>query len=201
MKILIVPTIREIYKNQIEYCVDRKLIDFFKSIFKNSHIELYNNTFQKDYDLIVLGGGNNSIKKMKVDKLRDKINKLVYKIALKKNIKILGICHGAHFLAKKNGFNLKKSNKHVGFHDVFFRVNNSKFKKYMNSFHTEIICNKKLKDVNIFGFCDDKTVEAFHIKNKKILAIMWHPERYKKSRLFDKRLVKQFYATNSIVCR
>ena len=37
MKILIVPTIREIYKNQIEYCVDRKLIDFLK-VYSKIHI-------------------------------------------------------------------------------------------------------------------------------------------------------------------
>ena len=42
MKILIVPTVREIYKNQFEYCVDIRLINFIKEIFKNSSIEIYN---------------------------------------------------------------------------------------------------------------------------------------------------------------
>ena len=34
MKIGIVPTIREVYKNQFELSVDLKLLNFFKLIFK-----------------------------------------------------------------------------------------------------------------------------------------------------------------------
>ena len=55
--------------------------------------------------------------------------------------------------------------------------------------------------INIFGIADDNTVEAFHAKNKKILGIMWHPERYDKFKYFDKKLIKNFYATNSLISR
>ena len=58
MKILIVPTIREIYKNQIEVSVDLKLIELMKKIFKNAIIDIYN-FYKKNYDLILLAGGNN----------------------------------------------------------------------------------------------------------------------------------------------
>ena len=34
----------------------------------------------------------------------------------------------------------------------------------------------KLKSINVFGIGLDNTVEAFHIREKKILGIMWHPE-------------------------
>ena len=33
MRILIVPTIREIYKDQFEHCVDSRLINFLKNYF------------------------------------------------------------------------------------------------------------------------------------------------------------------------
>ena len=36
------------------------------------------------------------------------------------------------------------------------------------------------------------TVESFHIKNKKTLGIMWHPERYRKIKNFDLKLLKEF---------
>ena len=124
---------------------------------------------------------------MKNDKLRNKINNLVYKTALKNNIKILGICHGAHFLAKKNGFTLKYIDSHVGFHKVIFNINKYKFTKTVNSYHNEAIKLKKVKNTNIFGVCADDTIEAFHIKKKKILLIIWHTEIYKKNKYFDKK--------------
>ena len=44
MKILIIPTVRETYKNQFEFSVDIKLINLVKKIFNNSSIEIFNLT-------------------------------------------------------------------------------------------------------------------------------------------------------------
>ena len=201
MNILIIPTIREIYKNQFEFCADVRLINFFKKIFKNSSIEIYNLETKKNYDLIILSGGNNSIFKNSADQLRNKINNSIYRFSLKKNIAILGICHGAHYLAKKNGFKIKKKNNHIGYHKVIFKINKIRFKKTVNSYHNETIEFKIKSNTNIFGLAEDKSIESFHIKEKKILGIMWHPERYNKIKHFDLKLIKEFYATNSIVGR
>ena len=119
MKILIVPTIREIYKNQFEYCVDKKLINFFQKIFLNSKIEIFNNSFKNKYNLVVFSGGNSSFIENKKDKIRNKINNIIYNFAIKEKIKILGICHGAQFLAKKFKFKLEKKTSIVGYHKVF----------------------------------------------------------------------------------
>ena len=73
--------------------------------------------------------------------------------------------------------------------------------KTVNSYHNDTIKIKKSKLVNIFGVALDNTVEAFHVSKKKILGIMWHPERYSKIKSFDKELIKKFYATNSIISR
>ena len=69
MKILIIPTIREIYKNQFEYAVDINLINFFKKILKKSEVDIYYSSIKEDYDLVVLAGGNSSITKNGVIKL------------------------------------------------------------------------------------------------------------------------------------
>lgn len=201
MKILIVPTVREIYKNQFEYCVDLQLINLFKKIFRKAKIEIYNNTLENNYNLIVLIGGNNSLVEKKKDKIRSYINDKIYNFAIKRKIRILGICHGAQFLAKKSKLKLQKKKNHVGNHNVLFDINGLKFKKIVNSYHNDVIKINKTKDVNVFGIAQDNTVEAFHIKNKKILGIMWHPERYTKIKKFDQKLIKEFYATNSIVSR
>ena len=52
MKVLIIPTIREIYKNQFEYCVDLRLVDFIKKIFKKPSIEIYDSAIKNNYDFI-----------------------------------------------------------------------------------------------------------------------------------------------------
>ena len=199
MKILIVPTIREIYKNQFEYCVDAKLINLLRKIFINSKIDIFSNSIKNKYNLIVLCGGNDLFLKDKKNKIRNRVNNQIYNFALKNKIQILGICLGAQFLAKKNKFKLKKNTCVVGNHEVFFNINKKKFTKYVNSFHNDSIKNDKISNINIFGVAIDNTVEAFHIKDKKILGIMWHPERYSSIKEFDRKLLKEFYATNSII--
>lgn len=202
MKILIVPTIREIYKDQFEYCTDLRLVNLFKKTFVNTRIEIYNGAIKNDYDLFILTGGNSCTTKKKKDVIRNNINNQVFNFALKKKIKILGICHGAQYLAKKFGFKLqKKKHNHIGNHSVTFNINGIKFKKTVNSFHNDTIRFVKKKKIDVFGIAEDNTIEAFHIKNKKILCIMWHPERYKVIKKFDLDLIRKFYATNSIVSR
>ena len=85
MKILVVPSIREVYKNQIELSVDIRLIYFLKKLFKKAEIEIYNNEIKNNYDFIVLAGGNNSISKKKKDLIRNNINNLIFNFAQKKN--------------------------------------------------------------------------------------------------------------------
>lgn len=198
MKILIIPTVREVYKNQLEYCLDSRLIKFVKSIFFNSKIYIYQEDKNTKYDLIILAGGNSLISQNLADKKRYKITNSIFKKSIKNKTKILGICYGAQFLAKKLGFKIKEK-KHVGNHKVNFDINNIKFTKVVNSYHNDVIGLKKNKDVNIFGIAQDKTVEGFHVKNKNLLAIMWHPERYVKFKDFDKKLIKKFYATNCFI--
>ena len=199
MKILVVPTIREVYRNQLEFSVDIKLIYFLKKLFTKADIEIYNSEIKNNYNLIIITGGNSSINTKKKDTIRNNINNLIFNFALKKKIKILGICHGAQYLAGKFGFKLQKKNNHIGNHLVTFNINGSKFKKIVNSFHNVVIKFVDKKKIDIFGIAEDNTIEAFHIKHKKILCIMWHPERYKVIKKFDLNLIKKFYATNSVI--
>lgn len=201
MDILIIPTVREIYKNQFEYCVDLRLTNLLKKIFTKAKIQIYNNTLKNKYSLIVFAGGNNCLLEKKKDKIRSYINDKIYNFAIKRKIKILGICHGAQFLAIKSKLKLQKKKHHVGNHKVLFNINALKFSKIVNSYHNDVIKFNKTKDVNIFGIAQDDTVEAFHVTKKKILGIMWHPERYTKIKKFDQKLIKEFYATNSIISR
>ena len=198
MKIGIVPKISEPYKNQFEFTVDLKLINFLKQVFKKSEIVTLNQFNKKEkINLLILQGGNDLVyfnKKIK-NIIREKYNNYYFNFAQKKRIPTLGICLGAQFIAKKyNSILIKKH--HVGDHAITFSetaiLKNTKLPKTTNSYHNYVI--KKLgKRFIKFAIAKDKSIEAFISSNKKILGIMWHPERFKKIRNFDKKIVKNFY--------
>jgi len=200
MKILIIPTVRAPYHQQFEFSVDQKLILFLNKTFKNAQIFIYNDAKKiKIFDLIVLCGGNSLNSSYKKDLIRNKIDRSIFKIAVKNQIKLFGICHGAQFLADKLKLNLSRSKLHIGNHSSIFYFKNKKIKRKVNSFHDTIIKkNKNTNSVNCFGYAFDNSVEAFHHQKLKILGIMWHPERYKKYNDFDFELLRKFYAFNNL---
>jgi len=188
MKILIVPAVKKINK-ETYFCLDVKILDFLKETYKKTKIEfLYD--LKKKPDLIVFCGGNNLLKlsNKDEDKIRDKINQKIFTYGLNNNIKIIGICAGAQFIAKKYGSKISKISNHIGNHKVIFSEKFNKiFKKKItvNSFHNYSI--KKLSNyLKPLAYAEDDSIELFVHKEKKIIGIMWHPERYKKFKKIDK---------------
>ena len=199
MKILIIPKVKETYPGQLEYCVETKLIDFILKIFNKPNIEIYNKKNNLDnLNLIVFSGGNDSTSNSKENKKRSEIDNKVYSHALKKRIKILGICHGAQFIAKKFKLKLSKVRNHVGSHEIKLYFKNKILKKKVNSYHNIAINKKKSNLINYFAISKDLKIEGFHIKSKKILGIQWHPERYSNFKKIDNKLINKFYGTNNL---
>ena len=200
MNILIVPKIYYRFKKQIEYSLERKLIIFLKRIFPNVNIEVaITKNLAKKINLLIFSGGNNItlFSKKKEDLLRNKIDNFFFKYALNKKIPIFGICHGAQFLAKKFGCKFNKSKHHVQNHYIEIIDNKSeKRKQLVNSYHNIIII-KKSRKVDIFAIAGDNSIEAFCHKKLKIGGIIWHPERFKKFRNTDIKIIKKFYATGN----
>jgi len=195
MKILISTSIKEPYNNQFELSVDHKLIVFFKTIFKSAHIEIYHSQKNiKNFNLLVLSGGNDIFRKSIKDKLRLKIDRFLIQNALKFKIPVIGICHGAQFLAEYFEGTISKSKKHVGDHIVINLSSNKKTK--VNSFHSNIINNLN-KDFKVTTIANDNSIESFVSKKLKILGMQWHPERDKKFKKSDFKLVKNFYDFNN----
>jgi len=196
MNILIVPKIIVRYKNQFELSVEKKLIKFLEKFFPRHNIDVMNVlSIKKKYFLIILSGGNTILKfsKKKEDFLRSKFDEVAYKFSLKNNIKLLGICHGAHFLANKLNAIFKKNKMHNTKRHLISLKNNKKFN--VNSYHN-ITVLKLNKQSKVLANAYDKSIEAFiEVKNKHV-GIIWHPEREKKYRI-QINLIKKFYATNS----
>ena len=190
MKIGIIPKIISRYNNQLEISVEINLINFLKNIFKNSEIIILKENKIINLDLIIISGGNDLIKfcKNKENLLKFNLYKYYFKQHFSKT-PIIGICHGAQFIASrfKNIIIRKKSS--LKKHKLFLKNKSI----YVNSFHNNHI--KKVDNIfEIKGTTIDGFIEYFHSKKKKILAIMWHPEREIVKKKFDKNIFKKFYA-------
>ena len=204
MNIIIIPKVYCKFKKQIEYSLEKKLIIFLKRIFPNANIEVaITKNLLKKINLIVFSGGNNItlFSKKREDLLRNKIDNFFFKYALNKKIPIFGICHGAQFLAKKFGCKFYKSKHHVQNHYIQIVDNEfGKKKQLVNSYHNIIIVKKSNK-IDIFAIAGDNSIEAFFHKKLKIGGVIWHPERFKKFRNTDIKIIKKFYATGNFGLR
>lgn len=205
MKILLVPSVKETFKKQFELSVDINLIKFLNFTFgKKIIIEILNEKILKKPNLIILVGGNGlpNLEGGLHNSIRHKLNNIAYKYAIKRKIPVIGICLGAQFIGFKNNFKFKKKN-FKGNHSVFLNENiNSFYKKIykVNSFHNFMIT----KINNQFKFIyktNDNSIELFKSKTKKILGMMWHPERNKKFSPIDKKIFKGFYDNYNSFCR
>lgn len=192
MKILIVPKIKETYKGQVEFCVDINLINFIKKAFPQSKINIAcDNIIKSSYNLIILSGGNNIIQfSNKIDdKIRNKLDKFYLDHSLKNKVPIIGICHGAHLIAKHFKSKIIKTLKHTKKHKIFFTK--KKRSIVVNSYHNYIIHSVK-KNLLPLATATDNSIELYKITNKKILGIMWHPERYSKFKKIDIDIFRNF---------
>ena len=189
-KILIVPVIKKT-NDEIFYNVDIQWFKFLNKIFNKPDIEISHKIIAKP-DLIILSGGNDlsKISKKKHDKIRDSINNIFLRYAINNNVKLIGVCAGAQFIANRFRTKIVKLKNHVGTHKISFTKNIIKKTpniKKTNSFHNYGI--KKIStQLNPLGFADDNTIELFVHNKYKILGIMWHPERFKRFRTFDKKI-------------
>ncbi len=155
MKIFITPNIKKYHKTYIDF-IDHYWLNFFKknnidyvllnSDIKNS-LKLFH-IFNDKKKLLILTGGSDVGKKSYESIRRDNLEKRLIKLALKKNIPILGICRGAQLFSKINGFDLIKVTKHMKTnHNVKFKKKflDYKNKENVNSFHTYAIKKKRKK--------------------------------------------------------
>ena len=188
LNIGIVPHIGKKY-NFFTNSVDINLLKFLNYCFKGclTHVLVGQKV---RLDLIVLSGSNTitSLSKKKADKIRNKIDKFYFNLAIKKKIPLIGICHGAQFIAKKYKATIKKSTNHAGKkYKIIFK---NKKSLLVNSFHDYSIF-KISKNLNTLAYSkNDKSIEYFEVKSKKIIGLMWHPERNIKFSSKDKSIFR-----------
>ena len=110
------------------------------------------------------------------------------------DIPIIVICYGAQLLALHFKCRLAPLKNHTKNHKIFFNnfsKLNFKKSKSVNSFHNYGIV-KTGDSISALATANDNSIELFKHKKKKVLGIMWHPERYKNFKSFDRKLITLF---------
>ena len=118
---------------------------------------------------VILSGGGDSQKK----DLRYKIENELIKMAIKKNIPIIGICRGAQVLNVFFGGKLTKVKNHVRKNHKIFGPIVKKLSVSVNSYHDYGFYKKILgKNLNLLASSSDSVVKSFCHKKYRILGIL-----------------------------
>ena len=187
---------------KINFQIDQDLSIFLKELgFSNLPIILKKNdvdfkNLKRSNGLILAGGGDlYKYKKNKVNKIRDNYEKKLFRYYYKKNKPILAICRGFQLIADIYGIKLERINNHVKkFHTL--KIGRSKFIKdktlKVNSYHNYCIKDLPKNFIKVSN-TKDGSIEIAEHKSKKILCLMFHPERKMKSKKKILKSIKNFF--------
>ena len=137
--------------------------------------------------ILLSGGGDIGTKETQN---RDRVEKYLYNLLIKKKKPIIGICRGMQFISKLNGVRLKKVKHHVRKKHKITTSENKNF--IVNSYHNYSI-SKCPKNFMIVSKSDDDEIESIRHKKLPIYGCMWHPERESNLSQYDKYILKKIY--------
>ena len=145
------------------------------------------------FDGIIFSGGNSLSKyeKKKENMIRDKFEINLFNYFEKRNLPILAVCRGMQLIASINKAKLLKTKNHIKKgHDI--TLNNNRIIN-VNSYHTYLIKRIPNQFRILAQHTKDKSIEAMTHNTKKILCVMFHPERKSKDQTKVNQLIKEFF--------
>lgn len=188
--------------SKINFHIDQDLNIFLKElgfcltpiVFRKNNIDF--KSLDNSKGLILAGGGDlYKYKKNRVNKIRDNYEKKLFKYYYKKNKPILAICRGFQLIVDIYGIKLERINNHVKkFHSL--KIDKSKFIKNkilkVNSYHNYSIKDLPKNFIKVSN-TKDGSIEIAEHKSKKILCLMFHPERKMSSKKNILKSIKNFF--------
>jgi putative glutamine amidotransferase len=139
---------------------------------------------------IILSSGGDVLKK----DIRYDTEILLLNYAKRNDIPLLGICRGAQAINIYFGGRIKPIPNHVRKKHTLKSDLTNKKKIKTNCYHDYGIKIDYLsKNLHVLGTSSDDSIELFKHKSKKIIGMMWHPERFKKLREFELKIFKEFF--------
>lgn len=118
---------------------------------------------------------------------RDEAERQLMEIGLERGIPILGVCRGMQFIADHFGVVLQKVSGHVACRHRL----SGEMAWEVNSYHG-YGSKESPQGFDVLARTEDGVIEAMTCRKKKILAVMWHPERETPYRREDIELFTNF---------
>lgn len=138
---------------------------------------------------IVFTGGNSLGKYGGNAPERDAVEREILRLALEKSIPIYGFCRGMQVILDYFGCRLEDVSGHVA---VYHKIYGKYGEKNVNSFHNQA-CLQAKAPLEVLAMADDGVIEAVAVREKGIMATMWHPEREPEFRPEDKKLLQDLF--------
>lgn len=138
---------------------------------------------------VILTGGNSLQKCGGEAAERDEMEKKILDYALQRNVPVFGFCRGMQVIVDYFGGKLGNVEGHVA---VRHKISGEIERKGVNSFHGQA-CYDVNQPLEILAKAEDGVLEAVCNREKKILGIMWHPEREDAFRDCDIKLVQRLF--------
>tara|TARA_B100000886_G_C20396864_1_gene480767 strand:+ start:724 stop:1368 length:645 start_codon:yes stop_codon:yes gene_type:complete len=171
-------------------------LDLTKSLINNKTIN----------GIILSGGGNlspsfprnsnDNSSSDNIDLEREKIEKKLLDFSLSTKVPLLGVCRGMQAIGKYFGVKLISVTKHVNTRhklNYFCPILKKEINKTVNSFHNFGFSQSSIPTELKIVASHMNIVEKFVHKEKKIVGLMWHPEREDKFCNFDIELIKRLF--------
>jgi gamma-glutamyl-gamma-aminobutyrate hydrolase PuuD len=203
MKTLVLSSKISIDKHKkINFNIDQDLANFLCKLnvkilpinLKKNKIDL--SSIKSADGLILAGGGDISkIKNNRLNQIRDDYEIKLFNYFYKNNKPILGICRGFQLIADLYKIKLFKVDNHVRkIHRLYIKKNNYILHNVLtvNSFHKYSIKNLPNEFINVAS-TNDGSIEIATHNSKKILCLMFHPERIMKSKNLILNSIKNFF--------
>lgn len=157
---------------------------------------------------MVLSGGNDidpglyggkSEKGLTVSRKRDKIEKKMLEIAVKKRLPVLGICRGMQFInvffKGKLTTKVKGEIEHVAVNHNIIILDKELVKILgkdieVNSYHKHKV--ELSSELKAFAQSPDGIIEGIYHPSLPIAGVQWHPERKSPNEEFNNKIIKAF---------
>lgn len=122
---------------------------------------------------IIFTGGNSLVKYGGNAPERDALERELLALALEKDIPLYGFCRGMQVIADYFGAELHDVQNHVA---IRHEIRGPMGSCMVNSYHNQA-CFQVPESLGVLAVCEDGVTEAIHVKGKRIMGTMWHPER------------------------
>lgn len=136
---------------------------------------------------IILTGGNDLASYGGNAPERDEAERRLVEIGLERDIPVIGVCRGMQFIADHFGAALQKVPGHVASRHML----SGGIAREVNSYHGFAVTGPP-EGFDVLARAQDGIIEAMACWGKKVLTVMWHPERETPYRREDIELFTNF---------